>query len=381
MASSNPLPSFKRQAAANTSIAELQRLAGITVASMEAVRRDDVEGPGRSDLLTRGVSGPMRSDLLTELRMTEGASRRDPFEPPDDEAYSHYYFTFDSKEDAAKGFKILYDTLVGHASDPEEEDGEWTITGVGTGDNGADAELYLKRAGIQFKSSETAMRDSEVKDYFAREGEPPEEARGSMRRLAHLQERAAASRTGASRAYDLGRDTADAHSDDWTSGSFSQGDLRRTAEEQSDEEIQHGNITRAEKKQFIAGYIDGVNTAHGEKTGAVTERATRKTADPKWMTMAVRIADIYNEVTDEIGLEGAPPKGDAATAVSVFFTYKVEKELGNSIPIEVYYELEDANYHTANEFLDKMGLFDAPYGTRQDDWTRDRQGLKPMWDR
>lgn len=303
MASSNPLPSFKRQAAANTSIAELQRLAGITVASMEAVR-GNAEGAGRSDLLNeraerfaakiggrvrntfgdegeivalephhtgRGQTLVVKFDNGKEMKMSPGdvtfLSESDPFDPPDDEAYSHYYFTFDSKEDAAKGFKILYDTLVGHASDPEEEDGEWTITGVGTGDNGADAELYLKRAGIQFKSSETAMRDSEVKDYFAREGEPPEEARGSMRRLAHLQERAAASRTGASRAYDLGRDTADAHSDDWTSGSFSQGDLRRTAEEQSDEEIQHGNITRAEKKQFIAGYIDGVNTAHGEKTG------------------------------------------------------------------------------------------------------------------
>lgn len=329
----------------------------------------------------------MRSDLLTELRMTEGASRRDPFEPPDDEAYSHYYFTFDSKEDAAKGFKILYDTLVGHASDPEEEDGEWTITGVGTGDNGADAELYLKRAGIQFKSSETAMRDSEVKDYFAREGEPPEEARGSMRRLAHLQERAAASRTGASRAYDLGRDTADAHSDDWTSGSFSQGDLRRTAEEQSDEEIQHGNITRAEKKQFIAGYIDGVNTAHGEKTGAVTERATRKTADPKWMQDALKAADIDGKVWEFFGwasgssLRGEKGGQEAYTAAMQVLLSREFGEPKGQVSWATYFELEDSNFHSANEALKDLGFIGGDAKAGDEQWKSEREGIKPMWDR
>lgn len=204
-----------------------------------------------------------------------------------------------------------------------------------------------------------------------------------MRRLAHLQERAAASRTGASRAYDLGRDTADAHSDDWTSGSFSQGDLRRTAEEQSDEEIQHGNITRAEKKQFIAGYIDGVNTAHGEKTGAVTERATRKTADPEWMTMALKISDFYNDVLDKLDLQ-SKPTGDDEIAARVLFLRKVEKEYGpprKQIPVEVYYEFEDANYHTANSFLQDAGYFDAPYGERRDQYDTERAGIKPMWDR
>jgi len=111
------------------------------------------------------------------------------------------------------------------------------------------------------------------------------------------------------------------------------------------------------------------------------ERATaRKSADPEWMKMALKIAGIYNDVTDQLGLD-SKPTGDAATAVKVFFTYKVEKEFGNQIPIEVYYEFEDANYHSANEFLDKMGLFDAPYGERQDQWKQEREGIKPMWDR
>lgn len=69
----NPLPPPKRTAAANTSIAELQRLAGITVASMDAVRRS-VEGPGRTDLLTRSAGGPERSDLLNEYD-AEGEGR------------------------------------------------------------------------------------------------------------------------------------------------------------------------------------------------------------------------------------------------------------------------------------------------------------------
>jgi len=70
----NPLPPPKRIAAANTSIAELQRLAGITVASMEAVR-GSVEGPVRSDLLNeydaedegRGELSAYKTEFLGQM--------------------------------------------------------------------------------------------------------------------------------------------------------------------------------------------------------------------------------------------------------------------------------------------------------------------------
>lgn len=427
MASSNSLPSFKRQAATNTSIAELQRLAGITLASMEAVR-GTVEGPERSDLLTelrmteraerfaakvgdrvrgsssgdegsivalephhtgRGQTLVVKFDNGKQMKMSPGdvtflRSESDPFDPPDDPPqYYRYTFSFYSDADAEKGRKIIEQTY-GNIDDPEIEGEMVQFTAYGWGDSDTDGRHVdedLTKAGIEHAFDEIEEEPPSREPEYRKD-----EGRKSMRRLANLQERvAAASRTGASRAYDLGRDTADAHSDDWTSSSFSQGDLRRTAEEQSDEEIQHGNITRAEKKQFIAGYIDGVNTARGEKTGAVTERATRKGADPKWMTMAIRIAGISNEVMDFLGIEQYPAKGSTAMeAIRTGFLTKVENEYGpprKQIPIEVYYEFEDANYHTPNEWLQDAGYFDAPYGERRDQYEKEREGIKPMWNR
>lgn len=204
-----------------------------------------------------------------------------------------------------------------------------------------------------------------------------------MRRLPNLTERAA-TRTGTHPAYDLGRDLADAHSGDWTD-SFSQDDLRRTAEEQADEEVQNGNIAQADKKKFVAGYIDGVNTASGEK-GGVEERAAtakRPTADPKWMTMALQIRDLDLETWDALGLQ-SKPRGDEEIAHRVLFLKKMEKAFGpprKQIPIEVYYELEDANFHSAIAVLENAGYFDATYGARKDEYEREGAGIKPLWDR
>jgi len=115
----------------------------------------------------------------------------------------------------------------------------------------------------------------------------------------------------------------------------------------------------------------------------MAERAARKTADPEWMTTALKITDIDNETGDALDLQGKP-EGDEAVAFRVLFLKKIEKAYGpprKQIPIEVYYELEDANYHTANEMLDKAGYFDVPYGEREDQYKKDREGIKPLWDR
>ena len=336
MASSNPLPSFQRQAAATTSIAELQRLAGITVASMEAVR-GNVEGPGRSDLLieraerfapkvgdrvrnTFGDEGSVvaiqerpaghgptlvvKFDNGKEMRMSVSdvlflRSESDPFDPPDPEpVYYSYTFGFSSEEDAAKGRKIIEQTY-GRIDDPEIEDETWKFTVYGWGDSDTDGRYVdedLTKAGIEHTFDETE------KEYVPDEPEyRKDEGRVSMRRLAHLQERA----------------------------------------------------------------------------------PTRKSADPAWMTVALTVAELYNDAMDALDLH-SKPSGDEETAARVLFLKKVEKAIGSprkQIPIEVYYELEDSNFHTANEFLEKADYFDAPYGERQDKWETERKGVKPMWDR
>jgi hypothetical protein len=122
------------------------------------------------------------------------------------------------------------------------------------------------------------------------------------------------------------------------------------------------------------------------RLGDLMERsasAKRPTADPKWMKDALKVADLHAETWDALGLQGTP-SGDEEVAARVLFLKKMEKAFGaphGQIPVEVYYELEDANYHTANEILDKVRYFDAPYGERQDSWERERQGIKPMWER
>lgn len=122
------------------------------------------------------------------------------------------------------------------------------------------------------------------------------------------------------------------------------------------------------------------------RLSSLQERAAttrRPTADPKWMQDALKISDLHIATWDALGLRGKP-SGDEEVASRVLFLKKMEQAFGpprKQVPIEVYYELEDANYHTANEILDKAGYFDATYGERQDAWERERQGIKPMWDR
>lgn len=112
--------------------------------------------------------------------------------------------------------------------------------------------------------------------------------------------------------------------------------------------------------------------------------ARRATADPKWMQDALKAAGLYDDMMDAMGLRSKPAEGDEEAAARYLFLKKVKAAFGapsKQIPVEVYYELEDSNYHTANEFLDTAGYYDASYGERQDKWRAEREGIKPMWGR
>jgi hypothetical protein len=117
--------------------------------------------------------------------------------------------------------------------------------------------------------------------------------------------------------------------------------------------------------------------------GAGGAAAEKPSGDPEWMKLAVKVADLYDDMLDELGLTSKPTGANEEKA-RVLFMGQVEKLVGpprKQIPIEVYYEFEDANYHTANEMLEKAGYFDAPYGERNDAWQAAREGIKPMSDR
>jgi hypothetical protein len=117
--------------------------------------------------------------------------------------------------------------------------------------------------------------------------------------------------------------------------------------------------------------------------GGAGGAAEKPSGDPEWMKMALKISDLYSDMMDELGLTSKPTGANEEKARELFLG-KMAEEYGGpkkQIPIEVYYELEDSNYHTANELLDKAGYFDAAYGTREDEWKAAREGIKKMWER
>ena len=128
--------------------------------------------------------------------------------------------------------------------------------------------------------------------------------------------------------------------------------------------------------------LERMDDEQGPLGERLSERAASKAADPEWMTKALKVADIYNDVMESLGLTSRPEGKDREAVDAAFM-----KALGKAgfrkgkVPIEVYYELEDSNYHTANEIMDRAGFFDARYGERQAEWEKEGEGIDPMWKR
>ena len=165
-------------------------------------------------------------------------------------------------------------------------------------------------------------------------------------------------------------------------GAASHADDLVSASEEAQEAVVNQDIPAIRR---VAKEIQGIAGKLLKDVGgaAASGAAEKPRGDPEWMKMALKISDLYSDMMDELGLTSKPTGANEEKARELFLG-KMAEEYGGpkkQIPIEVYYELEDSNYHTANELLDKAGYFDAAYGTREDEWKAAREGIKKMWER
>lgn len=163
-------------------------------------------------------------------------------------------------------------------------------------------------------------------------------------------------------------------------GAASHADDLVSASEEAQEAVVNQDIPAIRR---VAKEIQGIAGKLLKDVGGAGGAAEKPSGDPEWMKMALKISDLYSDMMDELGLTSKPQGADAEKAHALFLK-KITDEYGapkKQIPIEVYYELEDSNFHTANEILQDAGYYDAPYGEREDKWKSEREGIKRMWDR